>query len=96
MCNTAYRSEKQIAAMNSAATINDPTDSILRFANKKGSPKSPKCSLSSAFMPSCGRSGRRWGVEGCGTNGFQGARASTVEVAFDWRLNRRTFTEKGK
>jgi hypothetical protein len=63
MRRTAHRSEKQIAAMNNPAATNDPKVSILKFANKKGSPSNPKCSLSSAFMPGlfrrCGRSGRR-------------------------------------
>jgi len=44
-----------MTAVNSAAAINDPKESILKFANKKGSPKSPKCSLSSAFMSGYGR-----------------------------------------
>ena len=36
--------------MNDAAAINDPKESILKFANKKGSPRNPKCSLSCASM----------------------------------------------
>jgi len=39
-----------MAAMNDAATTKDPKESILRFANKKASPKNSKCSLSAAFM----------------------------------------------
>jgi len=40
-----------MAAMNNEAATNDQKEYILRFANKKGSPKNPKCSLSFAFMP---------------------------------------------
>jgi hypothetical protein len=50
MWRTAYRSEKQIAAMNNAATINDPKESILRFGTKKGSSKNRKCSHAAASI----------------------------------------------
>ena len=52
-----------MTAMNSAAAVNDPKESILKFANKKGSPKSPKCSLFSAFIPDCGSSQKTVGVK---------------------------------
>ena len=59
---STHRSEKHVTAANSAAAINDPKESILKFANKKGSPKNPKCSLSSAFMYDYGR---QWDVKEC-------------------------------
>ena len=55
----SHRSEKQIAATNDAAAMNDPKESKRKFLNKKGSPKNPRCSLSASFMTSCSRSGRR-------------------------------------
>jgi len=39
-----------MAAMNDAAATKDPKESILRFGNKKASPRNSKCSLSPAFM----------------------------------------------
>ena len=51
---STHRSEKQMTAVISAAATNDPKESILKFANKKGSPKNPKCSLSSGLMSGCG------------------------------------------
>lgn len=82
---TAHRSEKQMVAINNEAATYDPKESILRFANKKGSPKNPKCSLSSAFMPGWGRPGRRWSVKGSARRGFQGPGelCQIVKMVFD-------------